>query len=195
MFWGFFYIYIWGNYWGNLGFISNMLLSLSDLLAQNWLTCEMKHYRRYFKRLMCLHQIGLTWRINRPSRDFRRPFWTCWGRCVSCSIRRIRSTSLVSWDAWRSWGRSATTTQRCSHPGEWTTTNLPRCSVRSGTCSDTQEVKDDNMNISTCETRSWFSRSVYLYGWFKSPHDPTSGSAMCWLCEGFMLLLVFILLA
>ena len=153
------------------------------LLTLNWQTCKMKHYRRCSKRLMHHHQIGLTWRINRLLRDFRRPFWTCWGRCVSCSILRIRSTSLVSWDAWRSWGRSATTMRRCSHPGESTTTNLPRCSVRSGTCSDTQEVKDEHFNLRDKVMVQPQCVFIWMMWWsgVESPHDLTSGWVTCWV--------------
>lgn len=86
-------------------------------------------------------QIDLMLRTNRLLRGSRRTCWTCWGRCASSTIPRNRSTSPVSWAAWQSWGRSATTTQRCLRPGKWTTTSSPRCSVRSGMFSDSQDVR------------------------------------------------------
>lgn len=87
-------------------------------------------------------QTDLMLRISWLLSGSRRACWTCWGRCASSTIPRNRSTSPVSWAAWRSWGHSATTTQRCSHPGKWTTTSLPRYFVRSGMCSDSQDLRE-----------------------------------------------------
>lgn len=103
-------------------------------------------------------QIGPSWRITELWRRFKRTCWTCWGRCACCTIRKTPSTLLVCWAVWLSCGRSATTTQRCSHPGGWTTTNLLRCFVRSGTCSDSTGTRKQKgirkMNIWTCKPKS-----------------------------------------
>lgn len=103
-------------------------------------------------------QIGPSWRITELWRRFKRTCWTCWGRCACCTIRKTPSTLLVCWAVWLSCGRSATTTQRCSHPGGWTTTNLLHCFVRSGTCSDSTGTRKQKgickMNIWTCKPKS-----------------------------------------
>lgn len=112
---------------------------------------KLTEFKKYFKKkpktkrlkhqVLPVIQIDPTSRTTMLLRRFRRTYWTCWGRCVCCTIRRTPSILPACWAVSLSCGLSATTTQRCSHPGGWTITNLHRCFVRSGTCSDPMNVR------------------------------------------------------
>lgn len=121
------------------------------------------HPVRLKRCLLPRTQIGPTWRITGLWRRFRRAYLTCWGRCACCTIRKTPSTLLVCWAVSLSCGRSATTTQRCSHPGGWTTTNLLRCSVRSGTCSDSTDMRKHKGIVRWAFERASPSHNEYLY--------------------------------